>query len=498
MKRFFYISFVLTILAKLFLAIYLPMTGDEALFYIWSLKPQLGYYDHPPMVAWWIYLVRQVSGEQLFIRMPAILINHLIAFGLLHLCKVTKIEKDRAYFLAALYLILPVSVLNVLITTDTPLYAFSFLASMFFLMAIFHQTEHKKSYDPTNLFFAISGLALGMAFLSKYFAVLLGISFFAILAFQKKWHSLLILMLSALPFLILNLYWNFDNCWQNIMFNLVNRHKDYSLSWWWGLLNYLLLIIYVITPWVFWLLIKHWRRLKDFGPIFYITLIPFGLFLILALGSEIGLHWLISFVPLTLVLLGQVLTNGSILILKRYALFLTLPHILVISALIFLPTSIWANYGFYKGLSTLKNLNEISQVAKNYAANNNAYLMADGYSFASIMSFYLKDHIPVFGIGSKFGRHDDLNYDYRHLHGKNVVIFRTEEPDMQTYNKLGDANSQMISIANVDYWLVLINDVQYAEYKANILRQIKEKYYKFPQYLPKCRCEFLDKYDLNY
>ena len=39
-----------------------PLSEDEAYYRLWSLQPALGYFDHPPMIAWWIWAGRQMVG----------------------------------------------------------------------------------------------------------------------------------------------------------------------------------------------------------------------------------------------------------------------------------------------------------------------------------------------------------------------------------------------------------------------------------------------------
>jgi 4-amino-4-deoxy-L-arabinose transferase-like glycosyltransferase len=36
---------------------------DEAYYRLWSLSPAFGYFDHPPMVAWWIWVGRHIAGD---------------------------------------------------------------------------------------------------------------------------------------------------------------------------------------------------------------------------------------------------------------------------------------------------------------------------------------------------------------------------------------------------------------------------------------------------
>ena len=39
---------------RLWIAMALPITADEAYFFWWGRIPDWGYYDHPPMIGWWI------------------------------------------------------------------------------------------------------------------------------------------------------------------------------------------------------------------------------------------------------------------------------------------------------------------------------------------------------------------------------------------------------------------------------------------------------------
>jgi hypothetical protein len=61
------------------------LAPDETYYWLWSQTPALGYSDHPPMVAWWIWLSTRVLGNTaLGIRMPAILsalVTSLAVFG---------------------------------------------------------------------------------------------------------------------------------------------------------------------------------------------------------------------------------------------------------------------------------------------------------------------------------------------------------------------------------------------------------------------------------
>ena len=43
-----------TLALKLILSVWFPVTGDEAYFTLWGKFPDYGFYDHPPMLGWWL------------------------------------------------------------------------------------------------------------------------------------------------------------------------------------------------------------------------------------------------------------------------------------------------------------------------------------------------------------------------------------------------------------------------------------------------------------
>lgn len=112
---------------------------------------------------------------------------------------------------ATLMLLAPASVLDVLITTDIPLVYFSVASALVFLHA-----QRTRSMPA----FALAGLLLGGAFLSKYFAVLLGLAYIVWALWRPaawKWKGLALLVLCALPAGLYNAWWNSQHCWANVM-----------------------------------------------------------------------------------------------------------------------------------------------------------------------------------------------------------------------------------------------------------------------------------------
>ncbi|HVZ30235.1 MAG TPA: glycosyltransferase family 39 protein [Asticcacaulis sp.] len=60
------------------------LVPDEAYYWLWAQHPALGYYDHPPMVAWWIGTSTAMFGHSaLAVRLP-FLLSFLVLCGLIY------------------------------------------------------------------------------------------------------------------------------------------------------------------------------------------------------------------------------------------------------------------------------------------------------------------------------------------------------------------------------------------------------------------------------
>ena len=201
----------MSVLIKMVMAWYLPITGDEAYFIVWGNHPVYGYYDHPPMVGWWLSGLLMVSDQPLWLRLPTILTTTLIGWVIYRL--VLPRGTTNAVIAAGLYWLTPVHLLAPLITTDVPLILFAFLSGVCFYKA----QRHDRSG-----WYLLSGILLGLAFYSKFFAGMLGVAYVLyVLLFVRRglrpYYGILLVLLGTLPFLCLNRLWNYRHCWHNYL-----------------------------------------------------------------------------------------------------------------------------------------------------------------------------------------------------------------------------------------------------------------------------------------
>lgn len=153
---------------QLILVGHLQLSGDEAYYWSWAKHLQLSYFDHPPLVAWLIALSTAVFGDGEFgVRFFA----PLALFGTSVLLAYAARDfggDQRAMILAALLLPLTIAgqAIALIITPDTPL-LFSAALLIFALARLYYTGE--KNY------WLLIGFAGGVAMLSKYTALVLGV-----------------------------------------------------------------------------------------------------------------------------------------------------------------------------------------------------------------------------------------------------------------------------------------------------------------------------------
>lgn len=472
------------------MAAWLPVTGDEAYFFVWAKNPDYGYYDHPPMVGWWLWLALQFGSHEFILRLPAIAVSLFIAYGLYRFLE--PYGMDRARLVALLYLFTPLFLLLPITTTDTPLLFFSFAS----VLALTRGWQEESRF-----WYAAAGLLLGLAFLSKYFAVLLGLAYFAAFVLtaegRLRWRGLLIVMATAAPAVLVNLVWNYYHCWDNILFNLFNRNQEASFSFDKPLV-YLLLHLYLLTPVLVYYLFRYgtsvWRRLteSEFRIAGFAALLPLLLLLLVAMQRDVGLHWLLAFYPPLFLVLGAALDNSQLLTATRFMLGFAAIHLVVVVVLLALPTNVWRNTDAYQEIVFLAKTDEVARSL--HEAGEGFELFTTSYTPSSMLAHRIGRHVGVFGIGSRYARQDDMLTDFRALEGKDLLILtRAGDEDGKFTPFFERVEQQAIEVDGADYTALKGYGFRWEPYRNEILETVRRRYYDIPGFLPVGRCEFLER-----
>lgn len=492
LTRHYFRILAVVLLAKVLLAWLVPVTGDEAYFYIWGLFPDYGYYDHPPMAGWWFALVMWFTEHPVALRSLAILASVLPALGVYALFR--RHDEQQARLASLLMLFVPLFMIGILITTDTPLILFGLLSIWFCQRGIVSGSK------PAFLF---SGVLLGLAFLGKYFAALIGVGFLVhfLLFARHRFSGLLLIVLGTLPAIALNLYWNWQHCGYNIMFNLVNRHGGDGAEWG-NLPLYLVSLVYLFMPWVLWQLWRHRDRVRNgirehqLGVWLTTTLAPLALFLLLSPVARIGLHWLAVFVP-GLLLAVYFLPSDALRRSVVYSAIFSALHVLLLAAILALPLDRFQSHRSYGDALLYLQPEKIGALFDEYS--DDITFLTSSYSRSAVLSYYSRHYFSVWGDGSRYGRQDDLITDFRALDGTDMVYFpRRGEVDVKDMAPFFDnLHIRETEVAGLTLQIAEGRGFRYAVYRERVLDDIQRKYYRFPEWLPVGECGFTEKYQLD-
>ena len=490
-RQWLVLALAATLLFRVWLSAVAPITADEAYFILWGRAPDLGFYDHPPMVGWMLAPLAAYSDAPWLLRLPAVLVPPLAALGVwLALRGGFRRDEDTANLAGLAVLLVPMNVWNVLVTTDTPLVLFSVLSLLVFARA--------AEKDSNGLFFA-SGILLGLAFLSKYFAVLLGLAYLAWAITSRNPRAFLLVLLGGLPFGLLNLYWNYEACWCNVMFNAINRHEGDGSGW--SLATpvlYAASLAYLAAPllWFVWRgrtkLREAWRRPGE-RALLLAWLVPFAVFAALSPVKRIGLHWLLSFVPALVLTAALALEKKQLAASVRVLAVLAALHVIPITIIALLPLDAWQSTRFYGRLVFPGRIAEL--LGETAPDLPDKVLATDSYASAALLAYHARRPVPVFGLGTSHARQDDINTDWRTYAGKDILILRREPPLAQDYQPyFASIEVKKIALGGGSYHAVLGRGFSYAAYRTGVLAAVRDHYYRIPPGLPVGRCYFFERY----
>ncbi len=515
-RRLFLAAAGLTLAFRLWLAATMPITGDEAYFIWWGQVPDWGFYDHPPMIGWWLAALLALGDAEWWLRLPQVLQPVLLALAVRWAWPGLWPEQgERAGWVALLVLLAPINVWNVFVTTDTALIYFAVLAGLAWLRA---------ARDDDLRWYALAGVLLAGAVLSKYFAALLGFAFLVDALRRRTRKAVAGLALAyglTVPALALMAWWNAGHCWTNYMFNFVNRHGAHSGAIGWeNPLLYAATLAYVLTPPVLWLLFAGRRAAATGGegphcrpasapqevPLGYadflkadrslasLTLAPLLLFAALSLFRTVGLHWVLAFVPFAMLLAVRRLADTALPKLGYFFIAFAALHIVAAGVAAQLPLEQWRKHKIYPGLVLTFESRAIVQ----RAAAGDSLLVSDGYSNAVTLGYNLRRYVPVLGMASSHARHDDILTDWRAQDGRDITVLRKTAPEEGEYASWFRAVAiDSFEHRGARFWVVRGRAFDYAAYRDSVLAEVRRRYYALPAWLPQTGCYFCDRYFSN-
>jgi 4-amino-4-deoxy-L-arabinose transferase-like glycosyltransferase len=170
---------VLLIILRGVAAALLPLSADEAYYWLWSQHLAAGYFDHPPMIAWLIRAGTAIFGDTPFgVRVMGVLLSVPASWFVWRAAATVIKDEDRAALAALLFnLTLMISVDLLAATPDMP----SVVTAAGFVYFITRVQASGK-----GAWWLFAGIAAGLGLLSKFSMLFLLAGVFGWLLLDRK------------------------------------------------------------------------------------------------------------------------------------------------------------------------------------------------------------------------------------------------------------------------------------------------------------------------
>ncbi len=379
----------------------IPLTPQEAYYWYYSLKPDLSYFDHPPMTAYSILLGTYLFGKTIFgVKVMAVfwsLLTNIVLYKTVLRATEYLPEEPRTQLALHTILLFNLTIFAhlyaILMVPDAPLLFFWMV--MIYLTGEFLQTG-KSAY------LLLTGVALGLGMVSKYTALAILPAIFLLILMNREQRRGLLqpypYLAVLLAFIIFSpvIYWNSIHHWASFKFQFGHRTAHlhgWRLKYFWQLIASQL---FILTPYVMILflittgrLIKHWRRHGKAAFFFFTGIFILGGFTLYSFRSLVKMNWLLP---------GYLgVTIAACFIFYRPHLFREKPHkigltssllLIILSHLILLIPNIPLGEGnTWSGWKDAAQ--SIAALQKESGGTKNSFIFANSYKAASLIKFYL-------------------------------------------------------------------------------------------------------------
>ncbi len=197
---------------RLVIAGHIHLAEDEAYYRLWASAPALGYFDHPPMIAWWIWLGTHVAGDTpLGVRLLPIAGSAITSFMVWGLARQAGLAASTAQRAGVWWnATLLAGAGGILAVPDAP-------ASLFWSLSLWAAIAAARRNSAA--WWMGAGLAAGLACLSKYSALFLAPGILLWLVSTARGRKQLkgpgpwLAMMIAVAIFGLNVAWNAEHHW---------------------------------------------------------------------------------------------------------------------------------------------------------------------------------------------------------------------------------------------------------------------------------------------
>ncbi|NOT37971.1 MAG: glycosyltransferase family 39 protein [Saprospiraceae bacterium] len=430
------ISIVAILGLRIVFVFLMGLMPQDAYYYLYSENLDLSYFDHPPMIAYFLAATTRIFGKHEWVIKLTDLATTLLTLYCFYLLSQNFLSKKRSlYALILLGSTLMMSILSLITTPDVPLMLL-WISSIFLLYkAIFHNQK---------MYWILSGITMGFAMNSKYTAIALplGLLLFLLLSNSKRrllfsiwpWLCILFCIIAFLPVVI----WNYQHDFVSFRFQSSSRIDNFEgqkihIKYLLGTVGHqaaILLPIFLFA--LFYFIYKYLRKYKlQFFKISDSNLFLLSFFIPIFIGffSISLLYW----VKINWMMPAYL--TGSIWLCKYLSfkwirinlIFSIIFHLLFAIEILFYPVPVKSDDTWmgWKELST-----EVKSIKNEFP--NSFIFSADDYKTSAVLHFYLHD--KIYGkniIGQPALQFDILDKSLLHLKNKDA-LFIDSDPQLKS------------------------------------------------------------------
>jgi hypothetical protein len=408
---------------NIFSAVTMELHPDEAYYWLYSQFPSMGYFDHPPMIAWLIMAGQFLLKKEIGIRILILLCS---TFSMVFLWKMAKkYSTDALLFWSLIYSIILIHPYSFIATPDAPLMFFSILFFYFYSRYL-----KKNNFQNT----VILSFIIALMIYSKYHALLLlGFVLLSNIKQLKKVSFWSIIIL-ALIYLLPHIFWQLDNHFLTFRYQLYEGHKnEYNIT---ITLKYILSELAVTGPFLGWFYLYAMTKVKSENDwekaLQYSGIGIFIFFLISTYKGDFEAHWtLVAIIPLILLSFKYITQNPKW---KKWVIIAgTTNFILLLLVRIIILTPLSRDI---KVISSFTGNRTEASIIKNFTGNNQV-IYQDAWTDASRFAFYVQDkNVDCLNSGLyRKNQFEIFNHD-ESFEGETVVVLTLDSLQLENSTKI--------------------------------------------------------------
>ena len=354
----------------------MELQGDEAYYWLYSKYLAWGYYDHPPMVAVFIWLGDHLMHNELGLRLLTVFASTVSLYLLWLILK--KYNAGTKGFILVTASVFIFHIYGFTTTPDAPLFVFTVL-----FYFVYQQYLERDSYDLA----ALLGVILAGLLYSKYNGILV-IAFtllanFSLLKKPSFWFIAIIAIGLYLPHIV----WQVQHNYPSINYHLFERASNtYNFI---NTFSYIPGQLFMAGPLVGWFFFYRAFKVKISDPFIRCLIVNCAgtllFFFISSSRGEVQPQWtFVLFAPLIILTVISLQQNGS---LPKWLVTLA---IINIGIMLIARVMIIGGFGFAKTYGHLKSYYGFRNWAMTIKkkAGNNYIMMNEGFQNPSKYDYY--------------------------------------------------------------------------------------------------------------